>query len=69
MTFAELHICSAPLMAPLTAMCLEDYRIQNLPSSAFYVSDFISPAEEQVLLDKVCHDSMLVIYAAYPVRL
>jgi len=40
-------------MAPLTAKCLEDYRIHNLPSTAFYVSDFISQAEEQVLLDKI----------------
>jgi alkylated DNA repair protein alkB family protein 6 len=47
-------------MALLTAICLEDYRIQRLPSSAFYVSDFISLAEEQVLLDKVCNGSLLV---------
>jgi hypothetical protein len=40
-------------MAPLIAKSLEDYRIQGLPSSAFYVSEFISKAEEQVLLDKV----------------
>jgi alkylated DNA repair protein alkB homolog 6 len=41
-------------MALLTASaCLEDYRIQCLPSSAFYISDFISEAEEQMLLDKV----------------
>jgi hypothetical protein len=41
-------------MAPLTAFaCLEDYRIQGLPSSAFYISEFISETEEQVLLDKV----------------
>jgi alkylated DNA repair protein alkB family protein 6 len=41
-------------MAALTVKCLEDYRIRGLPSSAFYISEFISKVEEQVLLDKVC---------------
>ena len=41
-------------MASLTgSACLEDYRIQGLPPSAFYISDFVSETEEQVLLDKV----------------
>jgi alkylated DNA repair protein alkB family protein 6 len=42
-------------MASLTATCLEHYTIQGLPSSAFYISEFISKAEEQALLDKVCN--------------
>jgi alkylated DNA repair protein alkB family protein 6 len=41
-------------MASLTgSACLENYRIQGLPSSAFYISEFISDLEEQALLDKV----------------
>jgi alkylated DNA repair protein alkB family protein 6 len=32
---------------------LEKVRIKQLPSSAYYVADFISEQEEQVLLDKV----------------
>ncbi|KAE9379210.1 hypothetical protein N431DRAFT_325898 [Stipitochalara longipes BDJ] len=41
-------------MASLTApACLEDYRINGLPSSAFYISDFITVSEEHVLLNKI----------------
>lgn len=41
-------------MASLTgSACLENYRIQGLPSSAFYISEFISDLEEQALLDKI----------------
>jgi alkylated DNA repair protein alkB homolog 6 len=51
-------------MAPLTASaCLEDYRIQGLPSSAFYISEFINEAEEQVLLDKVGKRRLLLVRA------
>lgn len=32
---------------------LEDVRIKSLPSSAFYIADFITEEEEQVLLNKV----------------
>jgi alkylated DNA repair protein alkB family protein 6 len=35
--------------------CLEDVRIENLPADAFYVADFITPDEEQVILEKVYH--------------
>jgi alkylated DNA repair protein alkB family protein 6 len=34
---------------------LEDARIKSLPSSAFYIADFISKEEEQILLNKVSH--------------
>jgi alkylated DNA repair protein alkB homolog 6 len=37
--------------------CLEDVRIKSLPSSAFYIANFISKEEEQVLLNKVCNTS------------
>ncbi|KAI9779488.1 MAG: hypothetical protein M1816_003491 [Peltula sp. TS41687] len=33
--------------------CLEDARIQTLPSSAYYIPNFITPAEEQSLLDQI----------------
>lgn len=42
---------------PLTEklpVCLEDVRVKDVPSSAFYISDFISEEEEQILLAKVC---------------
>lgn len=32
---------------------LEDVKIKGLPSSAFYIANFISPEEERYLLDKV----------------
>lgn len=32
---------------------LENVRIKSLPSSAFYIADFITKEEEQVLLNKV----------------
>lgn len=38
----------------LTNLSLEDFRIKSLPSSVFYVSDFITEEEERVLLNKVC---------------
>jgi alkylated DNA repair protein alkB family protein 6 len=37
--------------------CLEEARIKSLPSSAFYIPDFISQEEEQVLLNKVFNTS------------
>jgi len=43
-----------PQMQSLTMpVCLEDVRIKGIPQSAFYISDFISAEEEQVLLNKV----------------
>lgn len=32
---------------------LEDVRIKTLPASAFYIADFVTSEEEQVLLSKV----------------
>ncbi|TVY47910.1 Alpha-ketoglutarate-dependent dioxygenase-like protein [Lachnellula occidentalis] len=32
---------------------LEEARVQNLPSSAYYIADFITKEEEQVLLSKI----------------
>jgi hypothetical protein len=32
---------------------LEDFKIKGLPSSAFYIANFISEEEEQLLLEKV----------------
>ncbi|CAG8951585.1 hypothetical protein HYFRA_00007501 [Hymenoscyphus fraxineus] len=34
-------------------VCLEDARIKVLPTAAFYISDFISKEEEEVLLSKI----------------
>jgi alkylated DNA repair protein alkB family protein 6 len=34
--------------------CLEDVKIMSLPSSAYYIADFISEEEEQAILKKVC---------------
>merc|ERR1711939_77459 len=43
-----------PQMQSLTMpVCLEDVRIKGIPQSAFYISDFISAEEEQVLLNKI----------------
>lgn len=33
--------------------CLEDVKINDVPHSAFYISDFITEEEEQILLNKV----------------
>ncbi|KAG9239236.1 hypothetical protein BJ875DRAFT_220575 [Amylocarpus encephaloides] len=33
--------------------CLEESRIGSLPADAFYIKDFISPEEEQALLEKI----------------
>ena len=41
------------LLSLTIPVCLEDVRIKGIPQSAFYISDFISVAEEQVLLNKV----------------
>ncbi|KAL2074683.1 hypothetical protein VTL71DRAFT_8462 [Oculimacula yallundae] len=39
---------------PLTMpACLEDVKIRELPHSAFYISNFITPEEEQMLLHKI----------------
>lgn len=32
---------------------LEQARVQSLPSSAYYIADFISDEEEQLILDKI----------------
>jgi hypothetical protein len=32
---------------------LEQYRIKDLPNGLYYISNFISPEEEQSILDKV----------------
>jgi hypothetical protein len=32
---------------------LEDFKIESLPSTAFYIADFITPEEEELLLQKV----------------
>lgn len=45
---------SPPQLTSLPAS-LEDVRIKTLPSSAFYIADFITKEEEQVLLNKVSH--------------
>ncbi|KAH7360805.1 hypothetical protein BKA65DRAFT_547514 [Rhexocercosporidium sp. MPI-PUGE-AT-0058] len=44
----------APQALPLTIpVCLEDVKITGIPQSAFYISDFITQEEEQVLLNKI----------------
>jgi alkylated DNA repair protein alkB family protein 6 len=44
-------------LPPLTCLptSLEDARIKSLPPSAFYIADFITQEEEEVLLNKVSH--------------
>jgi alkylated DNA repair protein alkB homolog 6 len=42
----------SPQLTALPAS-LEEVRIEQLPSNAYYIADFISKEEEQVLLDKV----------------
>jgi alkylated DNA repair protein alkB family protein 6 len=42
---------------------LEDVRIKRLPSRAYYIADFISEEEEQVLLNKVGSvEARLLVY-------
>jgi hypothetical protein len=41
---------------------LEDVRIKQLPSTAYYVSDFITIEEEQTLLKKVGFVQDLLIF-------
>lgn len=46
-------------------MSLADVKITGLPSSAFYIADFISEEEERVLLEKVIflhRNSYMVLY-------
>lgn len=33
--------------------CLENVKVESLPNSAYYIADFISEAEEKILLQKV----------------
>jgi hypothetical protein len=44
-----------PSEAQLTTLpaALEQARIKQLPSCAYYIADFITEKEEQLLLDKV----------------
>lgn len=32
---------------------LEDYKVDALPSSLYYIPDYITPSEESLLLDRV----------------
>ena len=43
---------SLPQLTSLPAS-LEDARVESLPSSVFYIADFITKEEEQILLNKV----------------
>ena len=40
----------------LTAIppCLEEVGVKGLPPTVYYISDFITPEEELILLNKVC---------------
>ena len=40
---------------------LEEARVQSLPSSAYYIADFITEEEEQILLSKVSPQTLLRI--------
>jgi hypothetical protein len=33
--------------------CLEDVKVKSMPNSAYYIADFISQAEEDIILNKV----------------
>jgi hypothetical protein len=33
--------------------CLEDVKVKSMPDSAYYIADFISHAEEEIILNKV----------------
>ncbi|KAH8910213.1 Alkbh6 protein [Coniochaeta sp. PMI_546] len=48
---------SQPASSPdvLLPSSLEQAKVQNLPSSAFYIPDFLSAEEERVILDKVAN--------------
>ena len=35
--------------------CLQDAKVTSIPDAAYYIADFITEAEEEVLLDKVSH--------------
>jgi hypothetical protein len=52
--------------APLTVLptYLEDVKIHGLPNSAYYISDFITPDEESMLLQKVPRMSLFMSYRA-----
>ena len=43
---------------------LEEARVQSLPSSAYYIADFITEEEEQILLNKVSPQTLLRVYPA-----
>lgn len=38
-------------------VALDHARISRLPATAYYMPDFISEAEEKIILDKVCSPS------------
>jgi hypothetical protein len=33
--------------------CLENVKVKSMPNSAYYIADFISQAEEEIILNKV----------------
>ncbi len=33
--------------------CLESVKVKSMPNSAYYVADFVSQAEEELILNKV----------------
>ncbi|KAH7412375.1 alkylated DNA repair protein-like protein alkB 6 [Cadophora sp. MPI-SDFR-AT-0126] len=41
------------VLSPTKSTSLDDARIKGVPQSAFYISDFITPEEEQMLLNKI----------------
>ena len=40
--------------APSLPRSLDDARLGRLPPSAYYIANFISEEEEQLILEKVC---------------
>ena len=48
-----LQETQSPMLIALPAS-LEDVKLKALPDSAFYISEFITPEEEEYLLNKVC---------------
>ena len=53
---------SCPQLIPMPAS-MEEVRIAGLPSSAYYVADFISKEEEKALLDKVVFHCWKFVHA------
>ncbi len=40
---------------------LQDAKIPSLPQTAYYIANFISEEEEQMILDKVCYSTFTLL--------